>query len=221
TILDQCLRLLHPFTPFVTEELWGHLKNAAKTHSSQFSPKGDWPDALIIAPWPEPRQLEGWEDQTISQFAIIQDVIRAIRNIRSEKGIPLGTKLSAIIISQQNYDLINNQLELIARLANLDHHKILLMKEMPEKPTDKIPLIIGEVEIFLDAQNTVNHSQELTRLQKDLEEINQQIQRLNLLLNSEFSQKAPPHVVEKERQKLEDFNIAAEKIKKQIRELEG
>ncbi len=65
-VLDACLRLLHPFTPYVTEELWGRLKQAAQQASEALTPKGGWEEALIVARWPEPRPAEGWEDQKIA-----------------------------------------------------------------------------------------------------------------------------------------------------------
>ena len=57
-VFDISLRLLHPFTPFVTEEIWGHLRNALR-ETSLSDIISDWPDALIVAKWPEPRPLEG------------------------------------------------------------------------------------------------------------------------------------------------------------------
>ena len=73
-LLDGCLRLLHPFTPFVTEELWGHLKESAAEHSEGFTPEGGWPEALIIAPWPEPLPHEGWEEEAIEKYNLIMDI---------------------------------------------------------------------------------------------------------------------------------------------------
>jgi len=218
-ILDLCLRMLHPFTPFVTEELWGHLKTAAMNHSPAFEPKDGWPNALIIAPWPTPRPIEAWEDEKISQFNLIQEIIRSIRNVRSEKGIPLGKKISAILVSDQNYDLLHEQIALIAHLAKLEKNQLKLNKHISDKPQGKIPIVVGEVEIFLESQTAMDHQQEVKRLNRELAEINQQIERLNNLLASEFSTKAPPPIVEKERQKLADFLIAAEKIRSQIEEL--
>jgi len=86
-VLDTSLRLLHPFTPFVTEELWGHLRKALLDSPLAETASG-WPEALIVAPWPMPRPVYDWEEDSIAQFGLVQDVVRGIRNLRSEKGVP-------------------------------------------------------------------------------------------------------------------------------------
>ena len=69
-VLDACLRLLHPFTPFVTEELWQALKKAASTKGfSPFASESKWEEALIIAKWPEAQKQEGWEEEKVAQFS--------------------------------------------------------------------------------------------------------------------------------------------------------
>ncbi|MFM8425488.1 MAG: valine--tRNA ligase, partial [Chloroflexota bacterium] len=78
-VFDMALRLLHPFTPFVTEEIWGHLHSAVR-ESPLKDICNDWPDALIVAKWPEPRDPEGWEAEKIADFELIQEIVRSIRN---------------------------------------------------------------------------------------------------------------------------------------------
>ncbi len=219
TVLDLCLRLLHPFTPFVTEELWGHLKIACQKYPA-LKPHQDWPEALIIAPWPTYQDIEGWEEQKIAHFNLLQELIRTIRNVRSEKGIPLGQKISATFISQQYSDLLREQLDSIVRLANLDQNQIEIFSNLPDKPQGKIPLVVGEIEIFLDTQRSIDHNRELERLNKELTEINSQITRLQQLLNSDFAVKAPTQVVEKEKQKFADYKLASQKIEQQIKDLQ-
>lgn len=218
-VFDQCLRMLHPFTPFVTEAVWGYLKEAAQNCSPQLAPKQGWEEALIVARWPEPRQSEGWEEEKIARFGLVQEIIRQIRNTRSEKGVPLNRTIGATFISAVYTDLLQDQIEVITKLANLDPSRLQILSQVNEKPSGKVPLVVKEVEIYLDLEAAIDHEREIQRLQAELSEANQQIQRLKQLLNSPFSQKAPPSVVEKERQKLADFEIAAEKLKKQLQDL--
>ncbi|PWH16156.1 MAG: valine--tRNA ligase [Anaerolineae bacterium] len=218
-VFDQCLRLLHPFTPFVTEAVWGYLKEAAIKCSLQLAPKQGWEEALIIARWPQPRMPEGWEEEKVAQFSLIQEVIREIRNARSEKGVALSQSIAATFITKEHLALLQDQIENIQKLANLDPQRILLLERFSEKPTQKIPLVIKEIEVYLDLEATIDLQREQQRLRAELEEVNQQIQRLRQLLDSPFSQKAPAPIVEKERQKLADFEIAAEKLKKQLLDL--
>ncbi|HEY5902747.1 MAG TPA: valine--tRNA ligase, partial [Anaerolineales bacterium] len=93
-VLDISLRLLHPFTPFVTEELWGHLRQALK-ESSLSALAADWPEALIIAAWPEQKEPEGWEDAKVADFSLVQEIVRSVRNLRAEKNVPPTRKLAA------------------------------------------------------------------------------------------------------------------------------
>ncbi|GAB4474361.1 MAG: valine--tRNA ligase [Anaerolineales bacterium] len=218
-VFDQCLRMLHPFTPFVTESLWGYLKDAAIKCSAHLAPKQGWEEALIVAKWPQPRDPEEWEEEKITQFSLIQEVIREIRNARSEKGVPLNQPIGAVLVSTDYLSLLEDQSQVIAKLANLDPNQMQLLGKITEPPHGKVPIVVKEIEIYLDLETAIDRKREIQRLQAELTEANQQIQRLRQLLASPFSQKAPPPIVEKERQKLADFEIAAEKLKKQLQDL--
>ena len=218
-VLDLCLRLLHPFTPFVTEELWGHLKSATQAHSEQLAPKGGWPKALIIAPWPEPRLEEGWEASKIADFNIIREVVRAIRNIRSEKNVQPGRRIPATLVSPDYSHILKEQAASLAALAHLDKDLLTILDNLPSKPEGNIALVVGSVEIYLPLAGLVEVDEERTRLEKDLTDTNSQIQRLEQLLASPFAEKAPPAVVQKERDKLRDYQETAAKLSKQLNEL--
>ncbi|MFN3309850.1 MAG: class I tRNA ligase family protein, partial [Anaerolineales bacterium] len=218
-VFDQCLRMLHPFTPFITEAVWGYLKKAAQACSPHLAPKQGWEQALIVAQWPLPKDPEGWEDKQIAEFSLIQETVRQIRNARSEKGIPLNQPIGATFISSLHLPLLQDQAEVITKLANLDPERLEILDSAAEELSGKVPLVVKEIEIYLDLEATIDRENERLRLYAELTEANQQIQRLKQLLDSPFSQKAPASVVEKERQKLADFEIAAEKLKKQLRDL--
>ena len=214
--LDICLRLLHPFTPFVTEELWGHLKRAAESFSDQLTPTGGWPPGLIVADWPTPRPREGWEEEKCQEFMLIQDIVRSIRNLRSEMNIKPGQKIPATIVAGDKKDLLTNQVGSLASLAQLDDSQIQIVAGMPSKPAGSTALVVGSTEIYLSLADVVDMQAELDRLRNELAQAEAQITRLQTLLNGPFSEKAPGEVVQKERDKLTGFQETADKIRSQI-----
>jgi len=215
-VFDTCLRFLHPFTPFVTEELWGHLKSASQEASPMLAPEGGWEDALIIAQWPESLPMEGWEAGAVEDFTLIQEMIRAIRNIRSEYKVQPGHKIAATIGAGEKQDVIENQRQTFVSLAGVDSDELSVVKEPPEASEDRITLVVAPVEIALPLAGLVDVEAERERLEKELAEAESQINRLENLLSSPFAEKAPPKVVEKEREKLKTYQETAERIRQQI-----
>jgi valyl-tRNA synthetase len=105
-VLDTCLRMLHPYIPFITEELWTHLKMACENHSGDIGPPGGWEEALIVATWPEGDPEKLIDQSAIDTFALVMDLIRAIRNVRAEKNVEPGHKIVAKIQAGENYELL-------------------------------------------------------------------------------------------------------------------
>jgi len=215
-VLDQTLRLLHPFIPFITEELWGHLKATAQRLIPEAAPAGGWEAALIVAAWPEPRPVEAWEASKINEFNLVQEIVRAIRNLRAEKNVKPGRRIPAILAGGEQSRMLQDQAASIASLAQLDPLQLQIVSQVPGKPAGHIALVVGPVEVFLPLAGLVDVSEERSRLEKDLESITIQIQRLEELLSSPFAQKAPPAVVNKERDKLTSYQETAAKLKAQL-----
>ncbi|MFN8432694.1 MAG: valine--tRNA ligase [Anaerolineales bacterium] len=215
-VFDMALRLLHPFTPFVTEEIWGHLHSAVR-ESPLKEICQDWPDALITAKWPEPRDPEGWEAKAIEDFELIQEIVRSIRNLRAEKSVAPSKKIAASISAGAKADLLNQQSKVVAALASLDHSQLAIHSSLKEKPADAAALVVGSVEIYLPLAGMVDLASEKTRLEKELKEAESHIQRLENLLNGDFANKAPAALIQKERDKLAAYKDTAEKIKAQLK----
>jgi valyl-tRNA synthetase len=212
--------MLHPFTPYVTEELWGHLKRAAQAHPGFYAPQGGWEDALIIARWPEASILEGWEDQKIAEFSLVMDVVRAIRNLRSEKKVQPGKRISATLVAGDRLKILQAQVNSITTLAYLDPVTIMLVDKLDEKPREgTVSMVVSGVEIFLPLADLVDINLERTRLQKELADTQKEIERLQQLLGSDFARRAPAPVVEKERQKLAAYQDTAQKLGEQVKGL--
>ena len=89
----------------MTEELWGHLRSALR-ESPISDLRKDWPEALIVATWPEPGEPEGWEQEKIADFTLIQEVVRSIRNLRAEMNVSPSKRLEATIVSQKKSCII-------------------------------------------------------------------------------------------------------------------
>jgi valyl-tRNA synthetase len=219
-VLDAMLRFLHPFTPFVTEELWGFLKGASQAQSADYAPKHGWEEALIVAQWPEPTEMEGWEEDTIQNFSLVMDVVRAIRNLRAEKQVKPGHRIGATIAAGKHASTLQAQSSAIAALSSLKVGALSIVDSLDAKPEGTTALVVGSIEIYLPLIDLVDLEEERARLQADLAETQGQIERLEKLLGSPFAEKAPAEVVEKERARLVEFQQSAEKIQTQLKELE-
>ncbi|MCX7609634.1 MAG: valine--tRNA ligase [Anaerolineales bacterium] len=216
-VLDICLRLLHPFTPFVTEELWGHLRRATLLSPISYLAK-DWPEALIIAPWPKPRDPEGWEEGKVADFSLLQEIVRSIRNLRAEKKVPPTKRIPALMAGGAKTLLLQEQAAVIAALSGLNLAEVEIRSAFERKPEQAIALVIGPVEIYLPLAGMADLEAERARLSKELAEVEAHIARLEKLLASDFARKAPPPVVQKEREKLAAYRESAEKLKAQLNE---
>ncbi len=215
-VFDTSLRLLHPFTPFITEEVWGHLRNII-LDSRISNIAQDWPTALIIARFPEPRELEGWEESKIADFTLIQELVRSIRNLRAEKNISPSKKLAAQISAGDKVDLLKQQSGMIAALAGLDSSLLTIHQSLNEKLADSTAIVVGSVEIYIPLAGMVDVANDKARLEKELKEAESHIQRLENLLGGDFANKAPAALVAKEREKLNAYKDTAEKIKAQLK----
>jgi valyl-tRNA synthetase len=219
-VLDACLRLLHPFTPFVTEELWQALKKTAiDLGFSPFDSKAKWEEALIIARWPEAGKPEGWEDQAVQDFTLVEDAVRAIRNLRAEKGVQPSKKIAATLVAGDKKAVLEKQSGSICSLANISPEALKIHNTLAEKLENQVSIVVSGIEIYLPLADLVDAAAETERLTKELAEVKYQIERLENLLGSDFGSKAPAAVVEKERGRLAQFKETAQKLEQQLKML--
>ncbi|HOD06407.1 MAG TPA: valine--tRNA ligase, partial [Anaerolineaceae bacterium] len=170
----------------------------------------------IIAHWPEAKPVEGWEEQKVADFALLQEAVRLIRNARTEKKLSPGQKIGASIAAGDKLPIFESQRAALCALAGIDPDQLTLQAALAEKPQGQTALVVAGVEIFLSLAGLVDETAERARLEQELTEINSQIERLAQLLNSPFAQKAPAAVVDKERQKLAAYQETAAKLKQQL-----
>jgi len=194
-VLDQSLRLLHPFMPFVTEEVWQYLYRSSEPD------QGQWPaSALIIAPWPI-ANLQAIDEEAERQFSLVQEIITRIRDARNQVNVEPGRRVPVIMAAGDQTSMLETQAPLIEFLARTE--KPQLHEQLAQKPAQSMSQLADSVEIYLPLAGMLDIGKELERLDKEIVRTRQEIARLQGKLSNEaFVTKAKPEVVEKEREKL-------------------
>lgn len=214
-VLNIMLRLLHPFTPYVTEALYGYLKKAVEAKPMLNEVDGIWAEHLIVAPWPESLAVQDWEVVTMKDFDLVQEIVRSIRNLRSENKVEANKKLEAGFLSQTRSKLLDEQKEVISDLAGLKLDSLRILDTKPEAE-GLTALVVEDIEIFIALENESDSASDRERLEKELAEVESHISRLEKLLSSPFAQKAPANVVDAEREKLTAYQSSATKLRERL-----
>jgi valyl-tRNA synthetase len=214
-VLERALRLLHPFMPFVTEEIWQHLKAAWSS--------GDcWAESLMITSWPKTDQAQ-LDDEAEGDMALLMDLIRQIRNARAEFDVTPGRKVPAIVVGGDKLAMLEAQRGLLAFLGKVDGAQLTLTRVLDEKPEKAVALVAaGGVEAYLPLAGLVDLEQETARLRKAMDEADREIQRAKgMLSNDKFTSKAPPHVVQQQRDRLAEQQERSARLQARLEALEG
>jgi valyl-tRNA synthetase len=207
-VLERTLRLLHPFMPFITEEIWQNLPQDGDASVT---------NALIVAPWPGIGEVN---DEVEARMSLVMEAIRAVRNARAEYEVEPGRRIAATIAAGPHYDLFAAQRHLLALLARIDPDRLDIAVNLPVKPDKVASLVVGNVEIYLPLAGMVDLDLERERLSKELAEVQAQIARsAALLTNQGFTDKAPAHVVERERSKLAELEERAARLTERLESL--
>ncbi|MBV9689985.1 MAG: valine--tRNA ligase [Ktedonobacteraceae bacterium] len=194
-VLDQSMRLLHPFMPFVTEELWQYLYGTNDPYQVR------WPaSALIVAPWPVPN-IQAIDAEAEQQFSLLQEVITRIRDARNQMVVENARRIPVIIVAGDARAMFEAQAPLIEFLARTE--KPQLHAQLAPKPEQSMSLLAGTVEIYLPLVGMLDIAKELERLDKEIAQAQQEVTWVQgKLANENFVTRAKPEVVAKEREKL-------------------
>ncbi len=206
-VLEGTLRLLHPFMPFISEEIWQQLN------------REEGP-ALIRATWPvlEEKLIDR---EAREEMNLVMGVIRSIRNLRSEVGLSPGKKSPIVLRTpEKDLSLFTAEKIFIEKLAWAE--PVTILKNTEEKPPRSLTALVDEVEIYLPLEGVVDLGQEISRLEKELREVKKERQKTEAKLsNQSFLQRAPAEVVQKEKTKNEEYSLKQSKLQSRLDELKS
>ena len=146
----------------------------------------------------------------------VREVVRAIRNLRTEQKVEPGKRIEAIIAAGENAAFFEEMKHAVCYLAYLDEEKLQIVDSISEKPEDMVTTAVSGVGLYLKLHDQIDSEAEKARLTAELNEIRGQVERLEKLLASPFAEKAPAAVVEKERARLAQFKETAASLEAQI-----
>jgi valyl-tRNA synthetase len=205
-VLDHTLRMLHPFMPFMTEEIWQHLPHEGKS--------------ITIAAWPKPNKAFE-HPEAAKEMSLLMEVIRSVRNIRAEMNVPMSKKIELNIKANDEPTLaiLQHGKPYIERFCNPEQLVIGTDLKAPDKA---ITGVVTGADLFLPLAGLIDIGQEVARLEKELQTLNAEVERVEKKLSNEgFVAKAPAQVIEEERAKQKDYMEKREKVQARLNELRG
>ncbi|HEY7347950.1 MAG TPA: valine--tRNA ligase [Ktedonobacterales bacterium] len=207
-VLDRSMRLLHPFMPYVTEEVWQHLYEGEENRPAS---------ALIVAPWPtaDDSQRDLLAEIDVSR---LQEIITRIRDARKQMGVEAARRIPVMIAAHEHAETLSSQAPLIEFLARSEPPRI--EADLPA-PEQAVALIAAGVEVYLPLAGMIDLAQELARIDAEIAAAQQDIARSQkMLANEQFTSRAKPEIVEREREKLASHEEKLAKLQARRKELE-
>lgn len=203
-VLDQTMRMLHPYMPFITEEIWQQLPH-----------KGE---SITVAAWPQVNP--DFHDESASdEMKRLVSIIKSVRNIRAEVDTPISKQIK-LLIQTENEDItaeLKNNQHYLERFCNPSELIINQKVNIPEKA---MSAVVTGAELFLPLEGLIDFDKEISRLEKELEKWTKEVGRVQKKLsNAGFVNKAPEPVVDEERQKEKDYLEKQSKVKARLKEL--
>jgi valyl-tRNA synthetase len=205
-VLDQTMRLLHPFMPFLTEEIWQHLPHEG--------------ESITISSWPVPVP-EHTDQEAAADMKLLVELIRSVRNIRSEVNTPMSKQVE-LYIKTSTEDIagrLEKNRSYVERFTNPSTLKIGTDITAADKA---MTAVVTGAEVILPLEGLINIDEEIARLQKEFDKLTKEVERVQKKLGNEgFIKKAPEHVIEEERAKEKDYTAKREAVRQRIAELKG
>jgi valyl-tRNA synthetase len=197
TVLDNSLKLLHPFMPFITEELWQKLPTSG--------------ESITVSEWPKVND-KLIDNISEKRFSLLMNIIKGIRNVKAEINIPQSQKVNI----SSNHDFTEEEKLYIRTLGNVENIKI--SDQKPEKSASAF--VNNELEVYVELGNLIDIETEINRLNKKIEKLEKDAQKFRIKLsNKKFLEGAPEEIVEEAKEKLANIEEQIKKIKNIITSL--
>ncbi|MBN1508788.1 MAG: valine--tRNA ligase [Sedimentisphaerales bacterium] len=216
-VLDCTLRLLHPCVPFITEGIYQRLNELAPARGLKGLAQIDRAEALVVAPWPTDMEQFG-DPQAEAQIQTVQEVVRAIRDIRSTYNLPPSQKPTASASAPKaTADALQANRDLVCQLAGLSGFEA--AGNLP-KPNNAAAAIVGETQVYL--HDVIDPKAERARLEKQRQELEQAKKAVEAKLNNaNFVARAKPEVVAQARDRLQQLQEQLQAVEGHLAELGG
>ena len=203
-VLTEILKLLHPFVPFVTEKIYSEIPSS----------KG----VLIVSEYPRYNDRKNYF-VAVKEIELIKEIIKTLRNVKVKTGAPASKKVSLYVISEKK-KAIKNGATYIKKLAGVTD--IVFIEDKKVLAEKCVSQVLDGAELFIPLGELVNFEQEIERLNTELKGVESEIARASgKLANAGFLAKAPKQLVDAEKEKLNKYIDMREKLKKQIKDMQG
>ena len=205
-VLQNILKLLHPFMPFITEEIWQNLPGE----------RGN----IMVAPWPETK-TDWINPEAEEEMGQLVQVIKSIRNIRADMNVPASKKAALMVLNARKElrDTLHKGTPYLMSLASVSGVSFPNTKEMV--PEQAVSISFAGAELFIPLEELVDIEKEIQRLDKEKQKLQGEIKRVQgKLKNKGFVEKAPADLVEEEKQKKIKFEEMLKNVEKRMEELQ-
>ena len=206
-VLINALKLLHPYMPFITEEIFCTLQSTE--------------ESIMISKWPE--YTKAWEfEKEEGEIEIIKEAVRGIRNVRSEMNVPPSRKAQVFVVSE-NENITNAFTEGKLFFEALAYaSEVTIQKDKDGIAEDAVSVVIPNATLYIPFAELVDIKQEIERLQKEEKRLLGELSRVNGMLGNErFISKAPQAKIDEEKEKLQKYTQMMEQVKNRLQQLEG
>lgn len=203
-VLDQTMRMLHPYMPFITEEIWQQLPHQG--------------ESITVAAWPEAKS-EFHNETASKEMKRLVSIIKSVRNIRAEVDTPMSKQIKLLIQAENEATVseLENNRNYLERFCNPSELTISTNVDVPEKA---MSAVVTGAELFLPLEGLIDFDKEIKRLEKELDKWTKEVERVQKKLSNEgFVNKAPQAVVDEEKQKEQDYLEKQAKVKARLNEL--